>query len=506
MTTVQFTALAAFAAATLAAGCTEDELRELHPRISVCLTDDAPADDCDGTLDLGEIPATRATKIDLFILNRGDGPLAVSRATVDDVEVAVGPPPPQVAPGGAEPLSLTITTSEALGERSVPLTIISDDNTKREHQVVLVFLAVPPPNPRAVWCDGDDEDATCAPELDLVLTARPTQQASRVAWLRNDGDAPLAIEEIQHQGSDEISIESSTGDGELPPAGVVPFLIAYRPVGDGDAEADVVLVSDDPRDPPPVLHVRGESGDNLPPTAVAMDGATQAVATAVLVDQQVGVVGGGSSDPEGDPLVYRWTLQAPAGSTAAIADPAAENALFVPDVRGAYAVTLVVTDSLGQDSAPAVVTIDAAPRYTFRARLTWPGGGDLDVHLVQAGSAPFSATDVYFAQRAVPVGDPTTALDDGLLLDDAIAGPGVESAAIAQPVPGTWEVWVQLFDEAGLGAVDATIDIVIDDSAVPIATITRSLSASCDLWHAVDVELPAATATVIDAAPISQCL
>src|SRR5262249_33136810 len=66
--------------------------------------------------------------------------------------------------------------------------------------------------------------------------------------------------------------------------------------------------------------------------------------------------GSRSSDRDGDPLTYLWTLTAPAGSSATIADRTAAIATFVADVSGVYTATLVVNDGR-ENSAPATATV-----------------------------------------------------------------------------------------------------------------------------------------------------
>ena len=68
--------------------------------------------------------------------------------------------------------------------------------------------------------------------------------------------------------------------------------------------------------------------------------------------------GSGSSDPEGGPLTYSWSLTAPDGSTAALSDAAVVNPTFVPDLAGVYVATLLVNDGTG-DSEPDTVEITA---------------------------------------------------------------------------------------------------------------------------------------------------
>lgn len=85
-------------------------------------------------------------------------------------------------------------------------------------------------------------------------------------------------------------------------------------------------------DPPPT---------NLAPTASA--GSDQPVTTNTLVTLD----GSGSSDPNGDPLTYSWTLSSrPLGSNAALSDPNLVNPSFTADLEGDYLIDLVVSDGL----------------------------------------------------------------------------------------------------------------------------------------------------------------
>ncbi len=67
--------------------------------------------------------------------------------------------------------------------------------------------------------------------------------------------------------------------------------------------------------------------------------------------------GGNSSDADGDPLRYSWTMVSqPEGSKASIAASSSVTGEFAPDKPGDYILQLVVNDGLSE-SAPATVTI-----------------------------------------------------------------------------------------------------------------------------------------------------
>jgi hypothetical protein len=126
---------------------------------------------------------------------------------------------------------------------------------------------------------------------------------------------------------------------------VSPSFLADRPgnyiatliVNDGtvDSAADTVLIST----------------INSPPTANAGPDVT------ARVNDTVTLSGAASSDPDGNPLTYRWTLSSrPAGSAAALAGANTVSPSFLVDQPGNYVATLIVNDGT-VDSAADTVTI-----------------------------------------------------------------------------------------------------------------------------------------------------
>ncbi|MFN0302675.1 MAG: PKD domain-containing protein [Burkholderiales bacterium] len=74
----------------------------------------------------------------------------------------------------------------------------------------------------------------------------------------------------------------------------------------------------------------------------------------VMTGSTVQLNGSNSSDPDGDPLTYSWTLVRPQGSTAQLVGPDSATPNFRADVNGTYIATLQVTDLFGATSGDEV--------------------------------------------------------------------------------------------------------------------------------------------------------
>jgi hypothetical protein len=67
--------------------------------------------------------------------------------------------------------------------------------------------------------------------------------------------------------------------------------------------------------------------------------------------------GSASTDADGDPLTYTWTLSAPLGSNASLTNSANVSTTFTPDIVGTYELLLVVSDGQETDYDFLTVTI-----------------------------------------------------------------------------------------------------------------------------------------------------
>lgn len=123
---------------------------------------------------------------------------------------------------------------------------------------------------------------------------------------------------------------------------------------------------------------------NSPPVANAGPDQSVTVHTTVQLD------GSRSSDVDGDLITYSWSfISTPSGSNAVLLNATTVNPTFVSDVKGDYAVQLIVNDGF-QNSSPATVTIstinsppvaNAGPNQTITVTGTvqLDGSGSTDV-------------------------------------------------------------------------------------------------------------------------------
>lgn len=118
-----------------------------------------------------------------------------------------------------------------------------------------------------------------------------------------------------------------------------------------------LIVSDGKLDSVPatvLIDVSTATTANRKPLAVA-----EALPNKSTVGSAVILKGTGSSDPDGDPLTWTWSIvMRPGGSIASIANPSAAQTSFLPDVAGIYTIQLVVRDGK-IDSVLALVVVEA---------------------------------------------------------------------------------------------------------------------------------------------------
>ena len=207
--------------------------------------------------------------------------------------------------------------------------------------------------------------------------------------------------------------------------------------GDGDVDNDDLQY---------VVDHLGETGfptgNNVAPLAEAGPDQT------VLVGEIIALDGSTSSDADGDPLTYVWTItSSPAGSTATLSDVTVVSPTLIPDVAGTYVVELVVNDGT-VDSAPDAVSIT-----TINSQPVAEAGADQSVQVtdtVQLDGSASSDVDgdaltFLWELSAVPPGSTATLSD-----------PNVVTPTFVVDVPGTYVVLLTVND----GTVDSDVDFL----------------------------------------------
>jgi hypothetical protein len=97
---------------------------------------------------------------------------------------------------------------------------------------------------------------------------------------------------------------------------------------------------------------------NVAPVANAGGSRSIAAASTVFLNGSL------SSDANGDPLIYSWSLTRPAGSYATLVNSSTVAPYFTADIAGTYVATLVVNDGY-LNSAPSSVSITATATSAY---------------------------------------------------------------------------------------------------------------------------------------------
>jgi hypothetical protein len=110
---------------------------------------------------------------------------------------------------------------------------------------------------------------------------------------------------------------------------------------------------------PDTITIVVSSGNSAP---VANAGADLVVKTGLVASLD----GSGSSDANGDGLLYTWSfVSRPTGSTATLDDASVVNPSFVTDVQGSYVLSLVVSDTMADSVSDSILVRVADAEITL---------------------------------------------------------------------------------------------------------------------------------------------
>ncbi len=405
-----------------------------------------------------------------------------------------------------------LSTTELTLERdtSLPINLLFRPNTFLDYGAELVITSNDEDNPVVrIPITGT---GVAAPMPDILIEPLAldfgevdgTSETGIVA-IRNVGAADLVLGSIGRAGSGNFSLLSDPSGNTLVAGGNFPILVQYTPTSTGGDSGSIVIPSNDPDEPELTVVLLGNGGaDYEYPVALIDCPSTTNPPVWVHLD------GEGSTDPEGNtPLSYEWTLLSvptDPSSQVAISDAELRNVVgpytdvFV-DAVGTYIVQLVVENSLGIRSAPAICTVEAEPAEDLLVELTWDTpNADLDLHLALAGNDLFEDPgDASWCNRSPSWGANGGADDPSLNLDDR-AGYGPENFAIQTPAGGMYDTRVHYFNDQGDDIVTATVRVYLQGELAPGFPVSHLLHRN-EVWDVARINWPQATAALLSVEP-----
>ena len=205
------------------------------------------------------------------------------------------------------------------------------------------------------------------------------------------------------------------------------------------------------------------------PAAVATGGVV-ALGLATLSDPNAGC-----APPA--PLNFAWSIvSAPAGSVARLNNPLAAAPSFVADTGhpgDAWVVQLVVTDSLGNRSPPAVVTVPVAscsgPPAVAIAAASGPTGRPIQLAATVTPQDPACAPLAPFSYSWSLLGRPPGS-------SAALNNSGASAPSFTPDLAGSYVASVVVRDATGTASAPASQNIAVADCSAPLSNLTATLS------------------------------
>ena len=276
--------------------------------------------------------------------------------------------------------------------------------------------------------------------------------------------------------------------------------VTYRPQSSVQAQGTVEIHSNDPYRPVVTVALRAGALTNGPPVARCPSDMEVAPLDTITLD------GRSSSDPDGQPLTYQWTLeQKPQGSNAPIQNANSAVATFFVDLASTpqepYIFKLCVTDTWGESSCCSFM-VHATPTDALHVQLVWDiDTSDMDLHLLSPrGSATMNyfdllGSDCYYMNKNPSWGGSTSEDDPRLDIDD-VDGYGPENINISRPETGTFTVGVHYFCDDNMGQSNATVRVFCNGTLA--FEKSRMLYSSGDFWDVATIRWPGCTINEIN--------
>lgn len=432
-------------ALTLAMACagSDTTVNQLHPDIAI-----AP-----GELDFGGVVVLYTDLQLLQVVNAGRAPLVISDLSLDDDDGGVF----SVLPSSAE---IAVDDALAIQVDFSPVTYVPYSHN-------LVVTSNDPDTPvLTIPITGEGIDGP-TPDIGIDLLSLDFgqvtvgQSRSEYFTITNHGDGALSIISASQTGSDAFHLVADpTGQLLAEKGGYMAVLVDYEPTVEGGDNATLTIRSDDPDEPEVSVLLLGNGGGAFEYPQAVID-CPDKVDPPVTVDLD----GTGSTDPNGfEPLTWRWKLvDSPSGSTTEIQDTNASYTSVYADLAGDYEVQLVVKNSVGVESEPAVCEFKGKPDSSLHIELVWnTGDSDVDLHLIQDGYDLLERPGDCCWCNPNPSWGTTGSSDDPELALDNRVGYGPENIRVKTPTDGRYFVKVHYFEDGGGGTATATVRFWID--------------------------------------------
>ncbi len=436
--------------ALLAPGCSvQTGINEIYPELAIT----------PGELDFGEVvvdgaPASQTIEV----INAGRAPLSITGVSLL---------------GGGQGFSVdtALLGEELLSNDAGTLVVYMDPPNYEVYADTLLIETNDPDFPEgyAIPLTGEGIDAPtpaiCVDPLSLDFGSVDVGDVELMSFvIENCGEAPLSILDDFQTGSGafELASTSPVGLSLDPDEPGYTVNILYDPNSSTGDSGTYAITSDDPLQETVEIKLigNGGGGDDYPVALIDPCPAVVAPLDTVNLD------GTGSTDPDGLPLDYRFTLlDKPDGSQTELQGETTDTAKLFVDAAGDYAVQLEVENSIGVRSAPYVCRMEAIPDDAIHIELTWnTSNTDLDLHLANGADAEFydEPDDVSWCNPQGNWGDGSTDLDDAFLDIDDLVGFGPENINIPEPVDGEYYIRVHYFEDGGDGSTTATVRVYIE--------------------------------------------